>query len=120
MNSALLLAGVVASIFPRLDGVDLSRLRTAGGIDCARCGLYGSPGGGAVVRHAGPLPVRDVTEYTDRNGHWSAETSDPYLHWPERLRWAVQAPALSASPRAAVLERAGGPLGARPARHGQP
>lgn len=25
-----------------------------------------------------PLPVLDVTEYTDRNAHWSAEASDPY------------------------------------------
>jgi hypothetical protein len=93
------------------------------------CDAYGLGPGVSPLRHylshraAGnhsPLPVFDVTEYTDRNAHWNAAASDPYLHWLERPGQAVQAPPLSASPCAAVLERAGGTLGARPARHGQP
>ncbi len=92
------------------------------------CDAYGLGPGVSPLRHylshraAGnhsPLPVFDVTEYTDRNAHWNAEASDLYLHWLERPRQAVQAPPLSASPWAAVLERAGGTLGARLARHGQ-
>jgi len=66
-----------------------------------------------------PVSVFDVTEYTDRNVHRNAEASDPYLHWLARPRRAVHAPPLSASPWAAVFERASGSLGARPARHGQ-
>ena len=67
-----------------------------------------------------PLPVFDVTEYTDRDAHWNAQASAPYLQWLERPRQAVQAAPLSASPWAAVLEGAGSTVGARLARHGQP
>jgi hypothetical protein len=79
------------------------------------CDAYGLGPGVSPLRHylshraASRLPVFDVTEYTDRNAHWNAEASDPYLHWLDRPRQAVQAPPLSASPWVA-----------RPARHGQP
>lgn len=70
------------------------------------CDAYGPGPGVSPLRHYlnhraadSPPPVLDVIEYTDSNAHWNAEASDPYLHW---------------------LERAGGTLGARPARHAQP
>jgi hypothetical protein len=36
--------------------------------------------------------VFDVIEYTDRNAHWNAEASDPYLHWFEHPAPATAAP----------------------------
>jgi hypothetical protein len=57
-----------------------------------------------------PLPVFDVADYTANHPEYLASGLDPYLHWLQRAKEAVERPPPSASPFGRVVDLLGGSL----------